>query len=92
MGYSKIRTNKGTNNEKICTLNVNGKWIEEKQMILETFNNYFIYVAENNNAKISIIMLTVVIFQPLLIFGIYHKLLLIPSQILKSNLYQLRKL
>jgi hypothetical protein len=28
-----------------------GKWIKEKQMIAETFNNYFSSVAENNNAK-----------------------------------------
>jgi hypothetical protein len=47
----KSETNKGTNNKKICTLNVDGKWVKEKQMIAETFNNYFFSVAENNNAK-----------------------------------------
>jgi hypothetical protein len=38
----KSETNKGTNKEKICTLNVDGEWIQEKQMIAETFNNYFL--------------------------------------------------
>jgi hypothetical protein len=47
----KSETNKGTNNEKIYTLNVDGKWIKEMQMIAETFNNYFLSVFRNNNAK-----------------------------------------
>jgi hypothetical protein len=46
-----LETNKGPNNEKICTLKADGKWIREKQVIAETFNNYFLSVAENKNAK-----------------------------------------
>jgi hypothetical protein len=41
----KSEPNKGVSNEKICTLNVDGKWIKEKQMFAETFNNYFLSVA-----------------------------------------------
>ena len=33
----KLETNKGPNNEKICTLKVDGKWIREKQEIVEFF-------------------------------------------------------
>jgi 23S rRNA pseudoU1915 N3-methylase RlmH len=40
-----------TNNKKICTLNVDGKWIKEKQMIAETSNNYFLSVAEYKKSK-----------------------------------------
>jgi hypothetical protein len=36
--------------EKICTLNFDGKWMREKQEIAEIFNKYFT-VAENRNAK-----------------------------------------
>jgi hypothetical protein len=37
--------------KKKSTLMVDGKWIREKQVIAETFNNYLLSVAENKNAK-----------------------------------------
>jgi hypothetical protein len=57
-------------------------------MIADTFNNYFLFVTENKNTKKKqIIMLTSVIFQPPHQFSIYHEVLQIPPQILKSNLF-----
>jgi hypothetical protein len=47
----KLETSKGTNNQNICTLNVDGKLIRNKQEIADTFNKYFLSVAENMNAK-----------------------------------------
>jgi hypothetical protein len=48
---ARFETNKGSNNEKICKLNVDGKWIKENHVIAETFNKYFLSVAENSNVK-----------------------------------------
>jgi hypothetical protein len=47
----KLETNMGSNSKKMCTLNVDGKWIKNKQVIAETFNTYVLSVAENRNAK-----------------------------------------
>jgi hypothetical protein len=35
--------------EKISALNAEGNWIRKKQIIAETFNNYFLSVSENKN-------------------------------------------
>jgi hypothetical protein len=43
----KLETNKVSTTEKISTLNVEVKWIRKKQMIAETFNNYFLSVVNN---------------------------------------------
>jgi hypothetical protein len=47
-------------------------------MIAGTFNNYFLSVAENKNAKINIMMLILVYFQTPLPLSIYCNHLEIP--------------
>jgi hypothetical protein len=47
MGDSKTRNKQGLNSEKISILNVEGKWIKNKQTIVETFNSYFLSVTKN---------------------------------------------
>jgi Notch-like protein len=47
----KLETSNGSYNENICTLNADGKLIRNKQVIADTFNKYFLTVAENRNAK-----------------------------------------
>jgi hypothetical protein len=48
---AKLETSKCINNENICTLNVDGKLIRNKQEIADTFNKHFLSVAENMNTK-----------------------------------------
>ena len=47
----KFETNRGSHNDRICTLKVNGKRIRENHVIAETFNKYFLSVAEKSNVK-----------------------------------------
>jgi hypothetical protein len=57
----KLETNKGPA-EKVRILNVEGKWIQNKQTVVETFNNYFyqsLKIEKEQVNKVIIIILEI---------------------------------
>jgi len=99
--HNKVKTTWGIinkesgRNEKrseIQSLNIEGKKITDQQTIAETFNEYFVAIAENVKRQRKIILLMMITIVWIIILISWNELLINLTQTWKVNAHQQKKL
>ena len=91
-GIINKESGKNEKRSEIQSLNIEGKKITDQQTIAETFNEYFVAIAENVKRQRKIILLMMITIVWIIILISWNELLINLTQTWKVNAHQQKKL